>query len=150
MFSSWNMNMNMAQLSYRRHLLHYTTTEFQYAKRDTRLWIQHIEVLALRSVIFITKISKFLLKCLLTFFSIHNTSIRGALEGERPYWWDCFNCEKKSLLKNSTTKERKDSLTWGFDAAFLPNVFRPWAMFNAEKKLQPSKSCFHQNTKKRS
>ena len=98
-------------VSYRRHLLHYTTTEFQYAKRDTRLSIQHIEVLALRSVIFITKISKFLLKCLLTFFSIHNTSIHGALEGERPYWWDCFNCEKKSLLKNSTTKERKDSLT---------------------------------------
>ena len=42
-----------------------------------------------------------------------------------------------------------------FDAAFLPNVFQVfeklWAVFNAEKKLkciQPSASCFNQNTKK--
>ena len=48
--------------SYRRHLLLH----------------KHTEVLELRSVIFITfvtKISKFRLKCLLMFFPIHNTSI---------------------------------------------------------------------------
>ena len=50
---------------------------------------------------------------------------------------------KSSLLtvemKNLTTKQRKNSLVCGFDAAFLPNVFRVFeklsAVFNAEKKL---------------
>ena len=61
-------------------IYYYTTTEFHYAKRDPRLSAcMEIEVLALRSVIFIRKISKvlkFQLKCLLTFFPILNTSIR--------------------------------------------------------------------------
>ena len=57
-------------------IFYYTTTDFHYAKRDSHFSIQHIEVLALRSVIFITKISKFHLKCLLSFFPIHNTSVR--------------------------------------------------------------------------
>ena len=61
-------------------IYYYTTTEFHYAKRDSRPF-QHtsLEVLALRSVIFIrkiSKVSKFRLKCLLTFFPILNTSIR--------------------------------------------------------------------------
>ena len=43
------------------------------------LAFQHMEVLELRSVIFVsTKISKFWLKLLLTFHPIHNTSIRWA------------------------------------------------------------------------
>ena len=41
-------------------------------------------MLELRSVIFVTKISKFWLKCLLTLFPIHNTSIR----------WDTFRVVK--------------------------------------------------------
>ena len=51
-------------------IYYYITTEFYYAKRDSRFSVQHMEVLALRSVIFITKISKiskFQLKCLLRF-----------------------------------------------------------------------------------
>ena len=48
---------------------------------------------------------------------------------------------KSSLYSqlNLTTKQRKNSLVCGFDAAFLPNVFQVfeklWAVFNAEKKL---------------
>ena len=52
-----------------------TWTELHYAKRDFHLSIQHMEVSASRSVHFIAKISKFRLKCLVTFFPIHNTSL---------------------------------------------------------------------------
>ena len=54
-------------------IFYYTTTSF--ITRNVTLAFQHLKVLALRSVIFLTKISKFWLKCLLLFFSIHNTSI---------------------------------------------------------------------------
>ena len=53
----------------------------RYIRRNMTLAFQHtsMEVLALRSVIFIrkiSKVSKFRLKCLLTFFPMLNTSIR--------------------------------------------------------------------------
>ena len=42
-------------------------------------------------------------------------------------WAVSFNCEKQSSLtlefKKLTTKQRKNSLACGLDAAFLPNFF---------------------------
>ena len=53
-----------------------------------------------------------------------------------------FNSEKQSLLsvelKNLTTKQRKISLVWSFDALSCQMFFeclRNWAVFNAGKKL---------------
>ena len=58
-------------------IYYYITIEFHYEKDDSRLLAYGgVGTEVSYFCTFVTKISKFRLKCLLTFFPIHNTSIR--------------------------------------------------------------------------